>query len=219
MGKTKNKSDWQIFLEDYRFYFETDFDWVTYLNNCLNSYPDFDIIKFIKKYGPECEKSSLSWQSKAKSDVYSELTNKIKKQQFSEQLIYQLVQLDALRTNYLIGSLFSDNKTQRKLLKRSWKNAKKEGYTKQEWLMILVGLPFEKGAYHKQLYDHSRQEILDLTEVIKKLYLKTETNNDKLEFAATTSKTTAQLTKTMPLNSSDLDKDLMEFSGEKWGDN
>ncbi|WP_459976789.1 DUF5454 family protein [Mycoplasmoides pneumoniae] len=216
MNNTKNKSDWQLFLEDYRFYHEKEFDWITYLNHCLNSYPDFDILKFIRKYGPECEKSFLSLQSKTKADVYGVFTKQIKAGSVNEVLAQKLVQLDALRTNYLIGALYSTNKTQKKLFKQSWKNAKKQGYTKQEWLMTLVGLPFEKGEYHKQLYAHSRQEILDLVEAVKKLYLRPE-KDDKLEFADSSKVSESKsikVTNAVTLPSDDLDKELFEFSGE-----
>lgn len=168
----QNKSKWQLFLDGYKNYFNTEFSWPNYIKECKLYYGEFDINEFINTYGPECEEDFKRFRQKIleqkginkKKSESSEISNV----KIDEKILELMITGDSLRTRTLIRFLNPQTRKEKKNLKRSWKNAKKMKFTKIEWMKSYVGIPFKVGRIDPLDEKYTRDEIFEIIKYAKK---------------------------------------------------
>ncbi|WP_255565864.1 DUF5454 family protein [Mycoplasma sp. E35C] len=172
-----NISKWEAFLQGYKSFYGFDFEWSKYIKDCKLYYGYFDIHSFIKTYGKECEEDFKRFKASIAQKKQEEENKQQAEQDLSKELfnVYdQLFYADSLRVRLLINLLNPKNSYEKKELKRSWKNAKAQGYTKQEWMKTLLNIPFKKGEVDPIDFQYDKHEvfkILDEIKQVKKDYL------------------------------------------------
>ncbi|WP_027122098.1 DUF5454 family protein [[Mycoplasma] imitans] len=184
-------SKWEAFLEGYKNFYGFDFEWSKYIKDCKLYYGYFNIHNFIKTYGKECEEDFKKFKQSIALKKQEEINKEQIEQEISKDLfsVYdQLFYADSLRSRLLINILNPTNSYDKKELKRSWKNAKAQGYTKAEWMKMLLNIPFKKGEEDPNDYQYDLDrvyKILDQIKELKKNYLNKQIKEKADRFSTT----------------------------------
>lgn len=184
-------SKWEAFLEGYKNFYGFDFEWSKYIKDCKLYYGYFNIHNFIKTYGKECEEDFKRFKQLIALKKQEEINKEQAEQVISRELfnLYdQLFYADSLRSRLLINLLNPRNSYEKKELKRSWKNAKTQGFSKLEWMKLLLNIPFKKGEEDPNDYQYDRDQvykILDQIKELKKNYLNKQIKEKADRFSTT----------------------------------
>lgn len=191
-AKIQNKSKWELFLEGYKNYYNSDFSWTKYIKDCKLYYGEFNIRDFIKTYGPECEEDFKNFRNQLlvkkgiNKDHNSTLNNlkndkDIKLKEADPKLLELMTEADAIRTRLLIRFLNPQNRIEKKNLKKSWKLAKRNGLAKDEWMKSYVGINFTHNKLDVLDDKYTREEIFEILKIIKaKIESQPDNKNDKV---------------------------------------
>lgn len=186
-AKIQKKSKWELFLEGYKNYYNTDFSWTKYIKDCKLYYGEFNIRDFIKTYGPECEEDFKNFRNQllVKKGINKDLkssTSNLKNDNESKEVDLKLLELmseaDAIRTRLLIRFLNPQNSTEKKNLKKSWKLAKRNGLGKDEWMKSYVGISFIANKLDVLDDKYTREELFEILKLIKSK-IGSDSNNNK----------------------------------------
>lgn len=190
-AKIQNKSKWELFLEGYKNYYNSDFSWTKYIKDCKLYYGEFNIRDFIKTYGPECEEDFKNFRNQLlvkkgiNKDHNSTLNNlkndkDIKLKEIDPKLLELMSEADAIRTRLLIRFLNPQNRIEKKNLKKSWKLAKRNGLSKDEWMKSYVGINFTHNKLDVLDDKYTREEVFEILKIIKaKIESEPDNKNDK----------------------------------------
>lgn len=191
-AKIQNKSKWELFLEGYKNYYNSDFSWTKYIKDCKLYYGEFNIRDFIKTYGPECEEDFKNFRNQLlvkkgiNKDHNSTLNNlkndkDIKLKEADHKLLELMTEADAIRTRLLIRFLNPQNRIEKKNLKKSWKLAKRNGLAKDEWMKSYVGINFTRNKLDVLDDKYTREEVFEILKIIKaKIESEPDNKNDKI---------------------------------------
>lgn len=191
-AKIQNKSKWELFLEGYKNYYNSDFSWTKYIKDCKLYYGEFNIRDFIKTYGPECEEDFKNFRNQLlvkkgiNKDHNSTLNNlkndkDIKLKEADHKLLELMTEADAIRTRLLIRFLNPQNRIEKKNLKKSWKLAKRNGLAKDEWMKSYVGINFTHNKLDVLDDKYTREEVFEILKIIKaKIESEPDNKNDKI---------------------------------------
>lgn len=190
-ARIQNKSKWELFLEGYKNYYNSDFSWTKYIKDCKLYYGEFNIRDFIKTYGPECEEDFKNFRNQLlvkkgiNKDHNSTLNNlkndkDIKLKEIDPKLLELMSEADAIRTRLLIRFLNPQNRIEKKNLKKSWKLAKRNGLSKDEWMKSYVGINFTHNKLDVLDDKYTREEVFEILKIIKaKIESEPDNKNDK----------------------------------------
>lgn len=189
----QKKSKWELFLEGYRNYYNADFSWTKYIKDCKLYYGEFNIRDFIKTYGPECEedfknfrnelliKKGINKDYKLSTNVSKNDKNDLASKELDLKLLELMSEADAIRTRLLIRFLNPQNNAEKKNLKKSWKLAKKNGLSKDEWMKSYVGISFTPNKLDVLDDKYTREELFEILKMIKsKIESGSDNNKDKV---------------------------------------
>lgn len=191
-AKIQNKSKWELFLEGYKNYYNSDFSWTKYIKDCKLYYGEFNIRDFIKTYGPECEEDFKNFRNqllvkkginKNHNSTLNNLKNNkdIKLKKIDPKLLELMSEADAIRTRLLIRFLNPQNRIEKKNLKKSWKLAKRNGLSKDEWMKSYVGINFTHNKLDVLDDKYTREEVFEILKIIKaKIESEPDNKNDKV---------------------------------------
>lgn len=191
-AKIQNKSKWELFLEGYKNYYNSDFSWTKYIKDCKLYYGEFNIRDFIKTYGPECEEDFKNFRNqllvkkginKNHNSTLNNLKNDkdIKLKEIDPKLLELISEADAIRTRLLIRFLNPQNRIEKKNLKKSWKLAKRNGLSKDEWMKSYVGINFTHNKLDVLDDKYTREEVFEILKIIKaKIESEPDNKNDKV---------------------------------------
>lgn len=191
-AKIQNKNKWELFLEGYKNYYNSDFSWTKYIKDCKLYYGEFNIRDFIKTYGPECEEDFKNFRNQLlvkkgiNKDHNSTLNNlkndkDIKLKEADHKLLELMTEADAIRTRLLIRFLNPQNRIEKKNLKKSWKLAKRNGLAKDEWMKSYVGINFTHNKLDVLDDKYTREEVFEILKIIKaKIESEPDNKNDKI---------------------------------------
>lgn len=191
-AKIQNKSKWELFLEGYKNYYNSDFSWTKYIKDCKLYYGEFNIRDFIKTYGPECEEDFKNFRNqllvkkginKNHNSTLNNLKNDkdIKLKEIDPKLLELMSEADAIRTRLLIRFLNPQNRIEKKNLKKSWKLAKRNGLSKDEWMKSYVGINFTHNKLDVLDDKYTREEVFEILKIIKaKIESEPDNKNDKV---------------------------------------
>lgn len=191
-AKIQNKSKWELFLEGYKNYYNSDFSWTKYIKDCKLYYGEFNIRDFIKTYGPECEEDFKNFRNqllvkkginKNHNSTLNNLKNNkdIKLKEIDPKLLELMSEADAIRTRLLIRFLNPQNRIEKKNLKKSWKLAKRNGLSKDEWMKSYVGINFTHNKLDVLDDKYTREEVFEILKIIKaKIESEPDNKNDKV---------------------------------------
>lgn len=191
-AKIQNKSKWELFLEGYKNYYNSDFSWTKYIKDCKLYYGEFNIRDFIKTYGPECEEDFKNFRNqllvkkginKDHNLTLNNLKNDkdIKLKEADHKLLELMTEADAIRTRLLIRFLNPQNRIEKKNLKKSWKLAKRNGLAKDEWMKSYVGINFTHNKLDVLDDKYTREEVFEILKIIKaKIESEPDNKNDKI---------------------------------------
>lgn len=191
-AKINNKSKWELFLEGYKNYYNSDFSWTKYIKDCKLYYGEFNIRDFIKTYGPECEEDFKNFRNqllikkginKDHNPAINNFKNDkdIKLKEADPKLLELMTEADAIRTRLLIRFLNPQNRIEKKNLKKSWKLAKRNGLAKDEWMKSYVGINFTHNKLDVLDDKYTREEVFEILKIIKaKIGCESDNKNDKV---------------------------------------
>ncbi|WP_052663526.1 DUF5454 family protein [[Mycoplasma] testudinis] len=210
----QNKSKWQLFLEGYKNYYHADFAWPKYIKDCKLYYGEFNIHDFIKTYGKECEEDFKQFRqrilqqkgiNRSASGDFVKASNQ-NTTAVDDELIELMTNGDSLRTRLLIRFLSPQTKLEKKNMKRSWKNAKRSGLSRSEWMKSYVGIPFKSGKNDPQDEKYTREEVF---QILKKARARLENPSSEAKTNTVKPSLVASL---QPENNQDLKQESTELS-------